>query len=153
MNMIAKSNRPAAGVAEPASGWKNWDDMVTSFFRSLPGVRTDWGFNSPGLEVEVGEKEVIVTVPFAGAKSSDFQVEIVGDCLTVNAKRETSCCKDAHGCMTKQERTSCSCSESVTLPVKVLGQVAQAAYTDGVLTIKIPRVEEDCPCSHTIEIQ
>lgn len=153
MNMITKTSKPAAGVAEPANSWRSWDDLVTNFFRNIPGIRNEWSFNSPGMDLEVLDKEVVVTVPFAGAKSEDFQVEIVGDCLTVTAERKCCCSQEKCGAITRQERSSSRCSESVTLPVRVVGQDATAAYADGVLTVKIPRLESGCKCSHTVEIQ
>ena len=153
MNMITKTSKPAAGVAEPASSWRNWDDLVTNFFRNIPGVRNEWGFNSPGMEVEVLEKEVVVTVPFAGACSDDFEVEIVGDCLTVSAERKCCCSKEKCGTVTRQERTASRCSESITLPVRVVGQDATASYSDGVLTVRIPRVDTGNSCCHSVKIQ
>ena len=152
MNMITKTSKPSAGVAEPATSWRNWDDLVSNFFRNIPGIRNEWGFNSPGMDVEVMEKEVVVTVPFAGAKNEDFDVEIVGDCLTVSAERKY-CSKEGCGNITRQERSTSRCCESITLPVKVIGQEATASYTDGVLTVKIPRAEFGCSCSHNVKIQ
>ena len=111
-------------------------------------------FRHRKLDVKIGEKEVIVTLPFPGCRKSDFHLEVVGDDLTVKAVhsgevREERRKKD----FIRRERMLSSYQESVHLPVKVKGAETRAVYEDGILTVTIPR---ECACavtSRVIEVQ
>ena len=105
------------------------------------------------MDVNVGEHEVTVSLPCAGYKPGDFEVEVVGDCLTVSAKKEECGCDSGDGRFIRRERTCGEFSESITLPVQVLGHKASAAYRDGVLTVTLPREQTERKNSHSIQVE
>ena len=68
----------------------SFHDLVKAFFRQYPDWNTMWtgDSHSEGMKVKIREKDVRVTLPFPGVSSKDFEVEVVGDTLTVRAHRQ-----------------------------------------------------------------
>ena len=85
---------------------------------------------------------MLPVLPLPGFRSKDIQVEVVGDMLTVRAKRETAAPENAKGHYLKRERSCTEYEETVRLSAPVRGQDATAKYTDGVLQVTIPRESE-----------
>lgn len=105
------------------------------------------------LDVEIGEKEVKVTLPLPGCSADEIEVEMLGDVLTVRAERREKGEDGEEKRYLRRERSAMSCEESVKLPVKVLGQKASANCSDGVLTVRLPREEEVVDKAHVVKVQ
>ena len=132
------------------------EELVRSVFNYFPGFRSDLVFGGhvdSKLEVEVNDKTVEVKFPCPGRCKDDFELEVVGDFLTVKAVK---CCKNAEKDEKKhyivRERVCESYEESVKLPVPVKGAETKAKYVHGVLVISIPRIEEEKPSTHVVKI-
>jgi len=84
---------------------------------------------------------VVVKAPIAGVKSSDIDISITDEVLTVRGQRkqEMSVEQAEYFC---QECYWGSFSRSYVLPVPVDGDKAQAGLKDGILTITIPKQEK-----------
>ena len=132
------------------------EELVRSVFNYFPGFRSDLVFGGhvdSKLEVEVNDKTVEVKFPCPGRCKDDFELEVVGDFLTVKAVK---CCKNAEEDEKKhyivRERVCESYEESVKLPVPVRGAETKAKYVHGVLVISIPRIEEEKTSTHVVKI-
>ena len=132
------------------------EELVRSVFNYFPGFRSDLVFGGhvdSKLEVEVNDKTVEVKFPCPGRCKDDFELEVVGDFLTVKAVK---CCKNTEEDEKKhyivRERVCESYEESVKLPVPVKGAETKAKYVHGVLVISIPRIEEEKPSTHVVKI-
>jgi HSP20 family protein len=132
------------------------EELVRSVFNYFPGFRSDLVFGghiNSKLDVEVKDKTVEIKFPCPGRCKDDFELEVVGDFLTVKA---TSCThKKEHDDKKNyviRERVCESTEESIKLPVPVKGVEARAKYTNGVLEITIPRVEEEKNKTHIVKI-
>ena len=114
-------------------------NMFSPFAVFTPEViGSNTGF--PQMEVETDEKEIRARLPLPGFKSEQIEVEVVGDLLTVRAKRE-SVVPGEKSHFLKKERSCSEYEETIRLPAAVRGQDAEAKFKDGVLTVAIPR---DC---------
>ena len=131
----------------------SFHDLMKAFFRNYPDWNTMWTDEGPGkgLKVKVREKDVRVVLPFPGVSAKDFDVEVVGDTLTIHASRsqETSDENKQYLC---RERSTESFQESVRLPVRVNGADTKAKYEDGVLTLLIPREGVEAKASKQIKV-
>lgn len=105
-------------------------------------------------QVDVQEKDIVVTMPVPGRKPEAIELEVVGNCLTIKAGK-CSCC--VHGEQKRhyysKERCCEEFEESIRLPMAVQGAKAVAKVTDGVLTVTIPRFDADVPKSHVIKVK
>lgn len=151
MNMLAKHNANLAAAGMPVS----FNDLMKSFFGHYPEWNSAWlaERNQTGLQIEVHDKDVSVKLPFPGCTPKDFEVEVIGDFLTVKAQHSTQNNESENGrhyiC---RERSMESYQESVHLPVTVKGSETKAKYLDGVLTLTIPRETENAKTSRTIKV-
>ena len=131
----------------------SFHDLVRAFFRNYPEWNGMWTDESRmnGLKVKIHEKDVRVTLPFPGVTAKDFEIEVVGDTLTVraNRKQEVSDEQKQYLC---RERSTESFQESIRLPVRVNGSETRAKYQDGVLTLMIPREGCDAKTSKQIKV-
>ena len=111
---------------------------------------TDEG-TGKGMKIKVREKDVRVTLPFPGVSAKDFEVEVVGDTLSVRANRTQDSSNENKQYLCR-ERSTESFQESVRLPVRVNGSATSAKYTDGVLTLLIPREVPEASGSKQIKV-
>ena len=122
-----------------------FDRFLQSMFSPLPDFVPEIlgsGSRYPQIELETGDADVVAKLPLPGFRSKDIEIEVVGDMLTIRAKRETEEPRNSKGHYLKRERTCTEYEETVRLPAPVKGQDATAKYTDGVLQITIPRESE-----------
>lgn len=154
MNMLTRRRTPGSFNVELST--QPFEDLVKSVFNCFPGLRPEMIFSSnmpSPLEYVVKDKTVEVKFPCPGRCKDDFEVEVVGDFLTVKAMR---CChkeeKNDKKHYVIRERTCESCEESIKLPVPVKGAETKAKYCCGVLELSIPRVEEEKNKPHIVKV-
>ncbi len=84
---------------------------------------------------------VVIKAPIAGVKSSDVEIAITDEVVTVKGKRkqEPSVSEADYFC---QECYWGAFSRSYIIPVPVDSEKAQAGLKDGILTILIPKQEK-----------
>ena len=84
--------------------------------------------------------EVVIKAPIAGVKPEDISIAITDDVVTIKgARRETQEVEREN--YYAQECYWGAFARSVILPVTTLSDKAEAAFRDGVLTIRIPKAE------------
>ena len=90
------------------------------------------------------DDEVVVTASLPGVKPEEVQISVTGDTLTV--KGET---KDEHEekqpSYYRKERRCGAFQRSLTLPVAVDADQADATFEQGVLSLRLPKVAEVRP--------
>lgn len=117
------------------------NELMRTFFGHFPEWNTFYQEENRmgGLQVKVHDNNVCVKLPFPGCTPKDFDIQVVGDYLTVRAQHSAEKNHEEKGNYICRERSMNSYQESVKLPVKVLGEQTKAKYTDGVLMLSIPR--------------
>ncbi len=102
-----------------------------------------WSDTDFSLPVDIYEKDndVIVEVPVAGVDPEKIEVTVKDNILTIAGKTEKKEEVKRENYYRKEVREG-SFSRSVALPVNVKDDQAEASYKRGVLTIKLPKVEE-----------
>ena len=131
----------------------SFHDLMKAFFKNYPDWNTMWTDDGRGngMKVKIREKDVRVTLPFPGVSAKDFEVEVVGDTLTVRANRKQESSDESKQYLCR-ERSTESFQESVRLPVRVDGPNTKAKYEDGVLTLLIPREGAEAKASKQIRV-
>ena len=154
MNMLAKNRNPRGLNFELST--QPFEEMVKSMFSYFPGFRSELVFGgqiNTKLDVAVKDKYVEVKFPCPGRCKEDFEIEVVGDFLTVKV---VDCGKHKEECEGKRyvirERTCETYEESVKLPVQVKGAETRAKYVHGVLEITIPRMGEENGGTHVVKV-
>jgi HSP20 family protein len=102
------------------------------------------GGTTPPIDVHETPDEIVVTASLPGVKAEDVDITITGQNLSLRGefKADDEIKGDQY---LYRERRYGSFSRSVQLPVRVEGERADATFTDGVLTLRIPKAEEVKP--------
>ena len=122
------------------------DEMERAFFGSQqPSVlsfRTDVTDTGESFKLEA---------ELPGFKKEDIKIDIENDCLTISAERHEH--KDENRPnYVKRERMYGSYSRSFDVSGIDVDRIS-AAYTDGILTLELPKKVETPPASRRLEIQ
>jgi HSP20 family protein len=98
----------------------------------------------PALDIHEDADAVTVRLEAAGMKKEDFDISLHDDNLTISGERKMETEK-REGESFRSERFFGSFSRTITLPAMVKAEGVSATYTDGVLTITLPKAEEAKP--------
>lgn len=100
--------------------------------------------NFPAVNIWTGDDEVVLTSEIPGIEPKDVDVSVVGNILTVSGSRKPEELGDDES-YHRQERAHGSFSRSIRLPFVVDSTAVEAGYEKGVLSLKLPRAQEDKP--------
>ena len=115
------------------------------------GIESAW----PGrLKVDVAEFDASfeVTADLPGFESEDIEVELLEDQLRIQAESESEAEEAEPGRYVRRERRERSVDRRVTLPGPVEADEVEASFTNGVLTVCLPKAEAD-EDAHRIDIE
>lgn len=125
--------------------FREMEEMERSFFggsRAVSVFRTDVSDTGDSYKLEA---------ELPGFNKEDIKIDIENDCLTISAERKLEN-KDEKANFVKRERFYGSFSRSFDVSgVNVEG--IEAAYSDGILTLTMPKKQEQLPASRRLEIK
>ena len=104
------------------------------------------GFNGGSrlpVDIHIENDEFIITAPVAGLKPEDLKIEILDDVLTLSGEVRSE--SNGDGDYLLREIHYGEFSRSFRLPSSVEADGAEAKVEDGILTIRLPKVEEERP--------
>lgn len=94
------------------------------------------------VDVYQTKDNVVIKAPIAGVKADDIDISVSEDVVTLRGERVEEKEVDREHYYV-QECYWGSFSRSVILPTSTIAEKAQASLRDGVLTITIPKVQQD----------
>lgn len=96
---------------------------------------------TPAIDMYQTDKDVVVHASLPGVKPEDVDISILGDTLTVKGemKSEQNVDRDNYY---YQERRYGTFSRTLTLPMAVEADKAEAKFDNGVLTLTLPKSEQ-----------
>ena len=100
--------------------------------RMLPMIRT------PRMDIYETDGEVVAEIELPGVDPKNIEVEVKDNYLRVEAKAEEKKEEKGKGYYRK-ELSKGFYKRAVPLPVEVVGEKADAEYSDGVLKVTIPK--------------
>jgi HSP20 family protein len=124
--------------------------MTPSLFEDFFKPWNEWFDNSsllerimtvPAVNVKENENFYMVSLAAPGLKKDDFNIDIEGNMLTISSEKEEKF-EEKEERFTRKEYNYTSFSRSFTVPEDVKLDAIDARYEDGVLYLKLPRLEE-----------
>jgi HSP20 family protein len=101
------------------------------------------GAMNPPIDVHESDDEIVVTSALPGVKPEDVEVTMTGQTLTLRGEFRADEVKNDQ--YLYRERRYGAFNRSIQLPVRVQGEQADASFTDGILTLRVPKAEEVKP--------
>ena len=151
---LANRNSSDRGIAPLSEKGRQFDRVLDRIWRELDrdpirALRalssqaerlTEW----PAVDVAEDDKAVTFRVDTPGLKAEDVDVEISGNLLTIQGRREDEWTDNGRG-VRLRERMSGTFMRTLALPPYVDASKAEASYQNGTLTITIPKIEGKGP--------
>ncbi len=103
--------------------------------------QTSWDF-SPALELENTDTAFILRAELPGLDVKDLAIEVTAEQVAIRGERKTESRQEEKGIL-HSEFSYGSFERLVRLPAKVNNGAVQADYRDGILTLTLPKREED----------
>ena len=131
------------------------NDLINRMWYGFPfhNIGEDRDINwSPRLDVSETEKAVHITADLPGLEKKDISISLEDDLLTISGERKEE--KEEKGkTYHTLERRSGSFFRSIRLPAEVDKKKVDAAFSNGVLTITLPKSTETRRSKTVIEIK
>ena len=121
------------------------NEMDRRFFTGVPSVSV---FNTDVIDTGDAFK---LECELPGFKKEDIKIDIENDCLTISAERSSDD-KDEKENYVKRERFYGSFTRSFDVSGINVDNI-EAGYSDGVLTVTLPKKAAEVPASRRLEIK
>ncbi|MCA9973566.1 MAG: Hsp20/alpha crystallin family protein, partial [Anaerolineales bacterium] len=122
--------------------FNEFDRMVNDMIEwSAPTVPARWGLP---LDVAETENEYTVMASIPGLNPDDIEVTLEENVLTISGESREETVDEGTRYHLRERRFG-SFSRSLRFPVPVAGESIAANYTNGVLTLTVPKAEEVKP--------
>lgn len=124
------------------------DPFDFGFFGTNPTPKTSTS-SLMKTDIKENDKGYELAIDLPGFKKENVQIELNEGYLTINAKTEHEDeKKDENGTFLRKERFSGSCSRSFYVGEDISEEDVSAKFTDGILTIMVPKKELPKPEDH-----
>ncbi len=129
--------------------WKKENDLFptfTSFFDDFWGKDlysgVAKGTTVPAVNIHENKDHFMVEVAAPGLVKEDFKVNLENNVLTISAEKEETKEEKEGKNITLREFNFTSFKRSFTIPNTVLAETISATYANGVLKLKLPKLQE-----------
>ncbi len=128
----------------PVRDLMSMNTMMDRFFNDAFWPTRDGGFGSPNVDVIENNDNIIVKAELPGFKPEDVDVRVEGNMLLMRGEGTEESDKK-EGQYHLHERRQASFARSIPLPTGVNAEKANAEFENGVLTLTLPKNEEEKP--------
>lgn len=106
---------------------------------------------APPIDIYETRDDLVVTVELPGLRDKDIHLAITGDLLTLRGQRgSTAEAREEN--YHRIERWSGPFERHIRLPIPVQADKIRATYRDGVLEVRLPKLDETKPREIRIEV-
>lgn len=131
--------------------YPGFNDLMENFERNLFGNLREADGDVPAVNIKDKKDKYVIEFAAPGMKKEDFKVDLDNYVLTVSSEKKEEK-EEEDSSYTRREFVYNSFSRSFTLPRSVNIEKIKADYAGGILTISIPKKEEEMKLTRQIEI-
>jgi len=106
----------------------------------------------PAVDVHEDEKELVVTAELPGVSEKDIEVNLAGDMLTIKGEKKSEH-EHKNGDSWRMERHYGSFERVIDLPFDVKDGQVDAKFSNGVLSVRIPKPADLQRSTRKIEVK
>lgn len=129
----------------------DFDELWNGFFAPAGNPlsqQRDW---LPAMDIVENETGYVVRTDLPGVKKEDLSVNVRDKTLVIEAKTDSEQVEKEGEAVVRRERRSGTCRRSLRLGNEIDETAIAADYTDGVLTLTLPKTKVE-PASRAIDI-
>lgn len=133
--------RPRRSVWDPYTEFDRINREMAQLFDDAwtqPSLR-DGGF-VPMADIEETDDAFLVEIEVPGVDRDDIDIELTGRTLSVSGERKE---KERTGILRKKTRVTGRFAYEVSFPGDLDDDGVSASYEDGVLTVRVPKAEQE----------
>jgi len=133
---------------DPFRGLTSLQDQVNRLFNGAftqgRTVQADLATWAPAVDIYEGQNELVANVDLPGVEEKDIDLRLENNTLTIRGERkfEKSVNEESY---LRVERAYGSFTRTFSLPNTVNPDAINASYSNGVLTVRLPKREESKP--------
>jgi len=124
--------------------WRHLEQLQGALAQNLLGTRVENSTPYPALNAWTNDHEAIVTAEIPGIDPARLDIQVVGDLLTLRGERENEPLSGSQA-WRRRERLSGEFTRSLQLPFQVDAERVTARAAHGVLTLTLPRADQEKP--------
>jgi len=138
----------------PRSNFFDLDKFFDDFYTPVRKEENTLSkFFTPRVDIKENTDHYEITAELPGVKKEDLHLHLEDGVLTIEAETRQEDKEEAEGRIIRQERRYGKYARSFSLGDSIQEQDIDAAFEDGVLKIKAPKVTETAPQKRRIEIK
>ena len=147
---VRTSSAPAVRTSDPWTAMRQeMNELISNFWGGNGGGALSAAF-SPELDIAEKDNSFELRMDIPGMEPKDLDIQVHGNTVTISGNREEE--KEEKGkTWHRVERRSGSFSRTVTLPCAVTEKEVAAEYTNGVLSVVLPKCEKAKPSKITVK--
>lgn len=126
--------------------------MFDDFFESAGWNGPGHSGTMPAVDVHEDDKELVVTAELPGVSEKDIEVNLAGDMLTIKGEKKAER-EHKNGDSWRMERHYGSFERAIELPFDVKDGEVAAKFSNGVLSVRIPKPADLQRSTRKIEVK
>jgi HSP20 family protein len=141
MSTLTKSSSNRGGL---------WQNPIDRFFRNdfMDLLSKDVQLTVPSINISEGKNNYKIEMAAPGLKKDDINIDVDGGMITISCEKESESTNgngknsDNENTYTRREYNYSSFSRSFTIPDNANTEKMSAKYSDGILHLTIPKMQE-----------
>ena len=148
---VRQSPTPAIRVSDPWTAMRqDMNELISNFWGGNGNGTALSASFAPALDVAEKDNSFELHMDIPGMEAKDLDIQVQGNTVTVSGNRKEE--KEEKGkTFHRVERRSGSFSRTITLPCEVTTKEVAAEYTNGVLSVVLPKSEKAKPNKITVK--
>jgi HSP20 family protein len=110
-------------------------------FNQLAGVGNGEKLHTPAAELKETDDAIHLSVEIPGMNAADLNVEVTAEAVSISGERKSETKTEENGVVRSEFRYG-RFHRVIPLPTRVQNTQVEANYTNGILALTLPKVEE-----------
>jgi HSP20 family protein len=139
---------------EPLRELENFQNRIQKLFGDMPSFTSEFGISfNPKIDISDDEKNIYIEAEIPGVKKDQISISLEDNIVTIKGEKKEETEENQGKNYYRSERSYGSFVRSFTLPNEVNPDSCEAKFEEGILKIKIEKVQPKPKNERQIEIK